>query len=118
MSKSLILFLATLSLIYCVPRIRTTLNYDEEKLTQCLKENANLEYTEQVEELRGYHDTLRNFLFSKKFEEYGFDSSIRDYMIDCFDKYGEKAPRVSPGQNCMDVCHYETPGQVCRCPRY
>ena len=118
MSKSFILFLATLSLIYCVPRIRQTLNFDEDKLTQCLKEKVNLEYNEQVEELRAYHDTLRGFLFSKKFEEYQFDTKNREDMIYCFDNYGEKAKMVSPGANCMDRCHYLNPGQVCRCPRY
>ena len=118
MSKSFILFLATVSLIYCMPRIRKTLNFDEEKLTQCLKDKVNLEYNVQVEELRGYHDTLRGFLFSKKYEEYQFDTKIREDMIYCFDNYGEKAKMVSPGANCMDRCHYNTPGQVCRCPRY
>ena len=118
MTKSLILFLAALSLIFCVPRIRQTLNFNEEKLTQCLKDKANLEYNEQVEELRAYHDTLRNYLFSKKYEEYKFNTTIKEDMIYCFDNYGEKAPRVSPGLNCMDRCHDETPGQVCRCPRY
>ena len=118
MSKSFILLLATLSIIYCVPRIRKTLNFDEEKLTQCLKDRVNLEYDEKVEELRGYHDTLRNYLFSKKYNEYKFDTNIKEDMIYCFDHYGEKAPRVSPGLNCLDRCHDETPGQVCRCPRY
>ena len=118
MSKSFFVFLAILSIILCVPRIRKTLNFDEEKLTQCLKDRVNLEYDEQVEELRGYHDTLRKYLFNKKYEEYKFNETIKEDMIYCFDNYGEKAPRVSPGLNCLDICHDQTPGQVCRCPRY
>ena len=118
MSKSFFLLLATLSIIYCIPRIRKTLNFDQDKLTQCLKERASIEYNDQVEELRGYRDTLRSFLFSKKYEEYQFDTNIREDMIYCFDNYGEKAHMVSPGANCMDRCHYNTPGKACRCPRY
>ena len=116
MSKYLILFITTLSLVLCVPRIRTP-NYNEEELLKCLKER-NIEYNEQVEELRGYYDALRYFLFSKKFEEYKFDKDIREDMINCFEKYGLKASRVSPYLNCMDVCEYERPGTKCSCPRY
>ena len=116
MSKYFILLISTLSLILCVPRIRTP-NYNEEELVKCLKER-NIEYNEQVEELRGYYDTLRNYLFSKKFEEYKFDKDIKEDMTFCFEKYGLKASRVSPYANCMDRCKYERPGTKCSCPRY
>ena len=117
MSKSLILLLAIVSLVASVPMIRKNLNFNEEKLTKCLKEKG-VEYDEKVEELRKYHDTLRKFLFSKKFEEYKFNEDKRDEMIQCFDKYGIAARMVSPGANCMDVCHYTRPGEICNCPKY
>ena len=117
MSKYLILFAIVVSLVVCVPRIRKNLNYDPVKLEKCLKER-NIEYNEQVEELRGYHDTLRKYLFNKKFVEYNFKESQREEMIYCFDNFGVKARMVSPGANCRDRCKYERPGQKCNCPRY
>ena len=117
MSKSLILLLAIVSLVSCIPGIRKNLNFDKEKLTKCLKEKG-VEYDEKVEELRNYHDTLRKFLFSKKFEEYKFNEDKRNEMIQCFNKFGIAARIVSPGANCMDICHYTRPEEKCNCPRY
>ena len=116
MSKTLILLLATFSLIICMPRIRTP-NYDEKELTKCLEER-NIVYDEKVEELRGYYDVLRIFLFSKKFEEYQFDIEIKEYLIYCFENYGQQASRVSPYLNCLDLCHENRPGEECNCPHY
>ena len=117
MSKSFILFLATLSLICCIPVIRKSLNFDEKQLAYCLKQNAHLDYNEQIEELRSYRDELRYYLYLKKFEEYKIDKRIESIMLWCFDTYGEKAPRYTLGMNCYDECHDKTPGQVCNCPR-
>ena len=116
MSKTFILLFMILSLIVCVPRIRTP-NYDEKELTKCL-EKINIEYDEKVEELRGYYDVLRIFLFSKKFEEYQFDNDIKGDMSYCFENFGQKASRVSPYLNCLDICHEERPGEECNCPHY
>ena len=117
MSKSLILLLAIVSLVSCIPGIRKNLNFDKEKLTKCLKEKG-VEYDEKVEELRNYHDTLRKFLFSKKFEEYKFNKDKREEMIKCFDSYGIAAKTVSPYLNCMDRCKDERQGENCLCPNY
>ena len=117
MPKSFIIFVATLSLICCIPVIRRTINYDEEKLTYCLKTWARMDYNETIEELRSYRDELRYYLYKKKIVEYKLDRYYESEMITCFDKYGQKAPNVSYGSDCYDKCHDETPGQNCNCPR-
>ena len=117
MSKSLIVLLAIVSLITCFPMRRNNLNYDKEKLEACLLEKG-VELDDKVEELRKYHDTLRGFLFSKKFEEYKFNKDKREEMIKCFDSYGIAAKTVSPYLNCMDRCKDERQGENCLCPNY
>ena len=99
-----------------MPRIRTP-NYNEEELTKCLKEK-NIEYDDKIEELRGYYDLLRIYLFSKKIDEYDIDEDIKSHLVHCFENYGQKASRVSPHLNCLDVCKFERPGEKCNCPNY
>ena len=117
MQKILFLFLSLFLLIHCVPRIRNNLNLDEEKLAVCLKEEG-IKYNEEVEELRGYYDALRTYLFNKKFTEFGFKEDDKLKMQTCFDQYGLGLRMVSPYSNCMDVCKDQTPGKRCNCPRY
>ena len=116
MSKKLILLVAIIALVASMPRIRTP-NYNEEELIKCLKEK-NIEYDDKIEELRGYYDLLRIYLFSKKIEEYKIDDEIKSHLIHCFENYGQKASRVSPYLNCLDRCKFERPGEQCSCPHY
>ena len=117
MKKTIIIIITLFSLSICLPGRRIP-NYNEKELKKCLQK-LNLELNEQIEELRDLYDSLRKYVFNKKFKKYKLKEEIKDSLSDCFKKFGLKRRFSSPSANCHDICEdKKKEGKKCSCPHY